>query len=358
MHGRHRPSPRPSAASTSGACGSPRSTSAATRRRPRSCSNAIAEAPAWFDDLSREVPAVDAGADRRRPGRHHLHRSARSSSGWPTYDRDLIHHFPLTRAAIEDVFRTLATERLADRIHNPGLEEARADVIVGGLCVLVAFVRTLGIDELLVSESDILDGLVASLRPRVPPMDGDVASAGGRVGHDAGRPLRQRARLRRPRRAARRGRSTTRCGSGTPSSSTSASRSRRPTTQVLDDSDGIPWATLVHRRPHQPGRRLRRPVGRTRRPTPTRSCGRARRAPPARGPTPQLRAEADGLARLLEQRGVAAGDAVGIFLPMLPETVAAVLAVAKLGAVFVPVFSGLRRRGGRASASRTPAPRR
>ena len=54
----------------------------------------------------------------------------------------------------------------------------------------------------------------------------------------------------------------------------------------------------------------------------------------------QLRAEADGLARLLEHRGVAAGDTVGIFLPMLPETAAAVLAVAKLGAVFVPVFSG------------------
>ena len=63
------------------------------------------------------------------------------------------------------MFRTLATERLADRIHNPGLEEARADVIVGGCCALVAFVRTLGIDELLVSESDILDGLVASIAP-------------------------------------------------------------------------------------------------------------------------------------------------------------------------------------------------
>ena len=54
----------------------------------------------------------------------------------------------------------------------------------------------------------------------------------------------------------------------------------------------------------------------------------------------QLRAEADGLARLLEHRGIGVGDAVGIYLPMLPETVAAVLAVAKLGAVFVPVFSG------------------
>lgn len=54
----------------------------------------------------------------------------------------------------------------------------------------------------------------------------------------------------------------------------------------------------------------------------------------------QLRAQADGLAELLQSRGVGLGDAVGIYLPMLPETIAAVLAVAKLGAVFVPVFSG------------------
>ena len=54
----------------------------------------------------------------------------------------------------------------------------------------------------------------------------------------------------------------------------------------------------------------------------------------------QLRAEADGLARLLEHRGVTAGDTVGIYLPMLPETAAAVMAVAKVGAVFVPIFSG------------------
>ncbi len=54
----------------------------------------------------------------------------------------------------------------------------------------------------------------------------------------------------------------------------------------------------------------------------------------------ELRAEADGLAALLAERGVQSGDAVGIYLPLLPETIAAVLAVAKLGATFVPVFSG------------------
>ena len=65
--------------------------------------------------------------------------------------------------AAEDVFRTLATERRADRLHNPGLEEARVDVIVGGCCALVAILRRLGRDEILVSESDILDGLASSL---------------------------------------------------------------------------------------------------------------------------------------------------------------------------------------------------
>jgi acetyl-CoA synthetase len=54
----------------------------------------------------------------------------------------------------------------------------------------------------------------------------------------------------------------------------------------------------------------------------------------------ELRAQADGLANLLAASGVVERDAVGIFLPMVPETVAAVLAVAKLGAVFVPIFSG------------------
>jgi exopolyphosphatase / guanosine-5'-triphosphate,3'-diphosphate pyrophosphatase len=83
--------------------------------------------------------------------------------GLPEYDRDRIHHFTLTRAAAEDVFRTLATESRADRIFNPGLEEARADVIVGGCCALVAVMRFFDVPSLLVSESDILDGLAMSI---------------------------------------------------------------------------------------------------------------------------------------------------------------------------------------------------
>ena len=54
----------------------------------------------------------------------------------------------------------------------------------------------------------------------------------------------------------------------------------------------------------------------------------------------ELRALTDAIASGLAARGVGMGDAVGLFLPMLPETVAALLAVAKLGAVFLPIFSG------------------
>jgi exopolyphosphatase / guanosine-5'-triphosphate,3'-diphosphate pyrophosphatase len=82
--------------------------------------------------------------------------------GLAEYDRDRIHHFLLTRAAAEDVFRTLATETREQRLGNPGLEPARADVIVGGCCVLVAIMRFFGFDSCLVSEADILDGIVRS----------------------------------------------------------------------------------------------------------------------------------------------------------------------------------------------------
>ena len=72
---------------------------------------------------------------------------------------DLIDHFRLTRAAAEEVFRTLATEPVARRKHNPGLEPGRVDVIVGGAVVVVSVMRHWGYDSLLVSEADILDGL-------------------------------------------------------------------------------------------------------------------------------------------------------------------------------------------------------
>ena len=54
----------------------------------------------------------------------------------------------------------------------------------------------------------------------------------------------------------------------------------------------------------------------------------------------ELRRHADALAFHLQSLGIGEGDAVGIFLPMIPEVVAACMAIAKLGAVFLPIFSG------------------
>ncbi len=90
--------------------------------------------------------------------------------GLEPYDPERIEGFVITRAAAEDVFRTLATEPLATRLHNPGLEPGRADVIVAGAAILVGVMRFLDLDSCVVSEHDILDGMVASmLEPeRVP----------------------------------------------------------------------------------------------------------------------------------------------------------------------------------------------
>jgi acetyl-CoA synthetase len=63
----------------------------------------------------------------------------------------------------------------------------------------------------------------------------------------------------------------------------------------------------------------------------------------------ELQAETNRLANALQALGVRRGDRVGIFMPMLPETVSAVLALGKLGAIFLPMFSGF---GPEALASR------
>jgi exopolyphosphatase/guanosine-5'-triphosphate,3'-diphosphate pyrophosphatase len=128
---------------------------------PEELSNAIGVVRDILDDVERELPAVREA--RRLVGlAGTVTTMAAVEIGLPAYDRNRTHHFVLTHDAAEDVFRTLATEPRARRIFNPGLEEARADVIVGGALILVTIMRAWGVRECLVSEADILDGLVQS----------------------------------------------------------------------------------------------------------------------------------------------------------------------------------------------------
>jgi exopolyphosphatase/guanosine-5'-triphosphate,3'-diphosphate pyrophosphatase len=128
---------------------------------PEELSQAISVVQAYLEDVDRDLPA--AGQARTLIGTAGTVTTvAAVEIGLPAYDPEVLHHFRLTRAAAEDVFRTLATEPAAERRHNPGLEPARVDVIVGGAAVLVAVMRHWAFDEMIVSEADILDGLVRS----------------------------------------------------------------------------------------------------------------------------------------------------------------------------------------------------
>lgn len=83
--------------------------------------------------------------------------------GLTTYDRAAVHHYRLARQAVERAAHDLACEPEAQRRRHPGIEAARAPVIVGGTLVLATLMAHFGFEDCLVSESDILDGLAWTL---------------------------------------------------------------------------------------------------------------------------------------------------------------------------------------------------
>ena len=121
----------------------------------------LSVAEAHIDDVVRSVPGMSEALQLVGLAGT-VSTAAAVELGLAEYDRNQVHHFRLERAAIEDVFRTLVTESRADRMHNPGLEPGRVDTIVGGMCILARIVRYFGADDVLVSEADILDGLIMS----------------------------------------------------------------------------------------------------------------------------------------------------------------------------------------------------
>ncbi len=85
--------------------------------------------------------------------------------GLAEYDRDRIHGAVLTSAAVARWCEVLGAERVAERALRPSIPEGREDVIFGGALVLDQVMCRFGLDECIVSESDILDGLVMSMQP-------------------------------------------------------------------------------------------------------------------------------------------------------------------------------------------------
>jgi acetyl-CoA synthetase len=54
----------------------------------------------------------------------------------------------------------------------------------------------------------------------------------------------------------------------------------------------------------------------------------------------ELRVQTNKMAAALRSLGLGKGDAVGVFMPMVPEIVIAMLAIIKIGGIFLPLFSG------------------
>jgi exopolyphosphatase/guanosine-5'-triphosphate,3'-diphosphate pyrophosphatase len=74
------------------------------------------------------------------------------------YDPGRVHGHVLVLPSIQRMLSRLASAPLAERVEIPGLHPDRAPTIVAGVVVLIETMRAFGLEEITVSEHDILDG--------------------------------------------------------------------------------------------------------------------------------------------------------------------------------------------------------
>ena len=78
--------------------------------------------------------------------------------GIEPYDPTLVHGHRLTMASIQRTLSKLASVPMAERFRLPGLQPERAPTIVAGVVILIQVMRAFGLEEIEVSEHDILHG--------------------------------------------------------------------------------------------------------------------------------------------------------------------------------------------------------
>ena len=87
----------------------------------------------------------------------------------PAYDAERIHLSRIGAQAVESVAARLLTMTSHQRAQLAVVHPGRVDVIAAGALVLATLVDRLGIPEVLISESDILDGIAWSVTRRGGP---------------------------------------------------------------------------------------------------------------------------------------------------------------------------------------------
>ena len=78
-------------------------------------------------------------------------------------DRSCTHGTRISREAAENIARRLAGMTMAERLRLPCLQPQRADIVVHGICILLAVMDRLGIGEVRVSEFGNLDGYLKKM---------------------------------------------------------------------------------------------------------------------------------------------------------------------------------------------------
>jgi exopolyphosphatase/guanosine-5'-triphosphate,3'-diphosphate pyrophosphatase len=153
------------------------------RSDPPTATEVAAVVRAIATELDRATEAIPALANPSRAPRRLVGLAGTVSSlaslelGLAEYDRERIHHAVLTREAVDRWCDVLDAEPVAKRARRPGLPAGRQDVIFGGALVLREVMSRFDLPACIVSESDILDGLIMSMRP-----DGDGLPDGAGVG--------------------------------------------------------------------------------------------------------------------------------------------------------------------------------
>lgn len=119
------------------------------------------EVSSALDEVTAEL-AVPAGA-RLIGVAGTVTQLAALKAGLPVYDPDVTHHAVLSHGDVRRLARRLAALPYEKRRRVRGLHPGRVDVIVPGAEILLAVMEAFDAPEVLVSEKDILDGLVIQL---------------------------------------------------------------------------------------------------------------------------------------------------------------------------------------------------
>ncbi|HYN32900.1 MAG TPA: hypothetical protein VES40_09760, partial [Ilumatobacteraceae bacterium] len=119
---------------------------------PAHLTNALGLVADHLDDIIIAAPSFAAAASVSAVGPH-VEAMARVEIG----DSQIPAGYRLRRSDADEVFRTLATEPVVDRRHNPGLDDGYVESIIATCCMILGVMRRLDLDSIGVTAENSRD---------------------------------------------------------------------------------------------------------------------------------------------------------------------------------------------------------